>query len=84
MKFNVRLRQDKDFNNRAVNDFENLKNEITQEFKLKVKNNNEQGEVSVIKSSRGKTAKIPNNDNHLSTEEGKKTLQPPTANNSLV
>lgn len=84
MKFNVRLRQDKDFNNRAVNDFENLKNEITQEFKLKVKNNNEQGEVSVIKSSRGKTAKIPNNDNYLSTEEGKKTLQPPTANNSLV
>ena len=63
MKFNVRLRQDKDFNNRAVNDFENLKNEITQEFKLKVKNNNEQGEVSVIKSSRGKTAKIPNNEN---------------------
>lgn len=66
-KFNLKLRQDKQFQDRVINDFESLQTEYTKEFKLKFKINDHE----IVKSGAGKNLKIVNVDHNMSTEEVK-------------
>ena len=66
-KFNLKLRQDKQFQDRVINDFESLQTEFTKEYKLKFKINDHER----VKSGAGKNSKIDNVDYNMSMEEGK-------------
>ena len=67
MKFNLKLRQDKQFQDRVINDFESLQTEFAKELKMKFKNNDNE----TVKSGAGKNLKIVNVDHNMSTEEVK-------------
>ena len=69
LRFNLRLNQDKNFQDRVVNDFGNLKKELAKEFKQKFKDH-DHGKI-VNKNTAGKTIKIDQSCTILSTEEGK-------------
>lgn len=69
IRFNLKLRQDKNFQDRIVNDFDNLKKEFAKEYKQKFLNDDHHKIAS--KNAARSTMKNVNNDNHMNIDEGK-------------
>ena len=69
IRFNLKVRSDKQFQDRMVNDFNNLKKEFTKEFKQEFSNNEHRktANKSVVILAKKSSAM----DHNLSVEEGK-------------